>query len=69
VSDSGYSIEIDELVVEHGPANVDDLTREVEVELGRLLAAPAETTAPPSQTNAQRIARMLHTTLQERHPR
>jgi len=69
VSDPGYTIDIDEVVVEQGPGNVDDLTREVEVELGRLLAAPLETTPAPSETNAQRIARMIRAKLQDGRPR
>jgi hypothetical protein len=69
VSDPGYTIDIDEVVVEQGPADVDDLTREVEVELGRLLAAPVETTPAPSETNALRIARMIRARLQHERPR
>jgi hypothetical protein len=69
VSDPGYSIDIAELVVEHGPLNVDDLPGEVEVELRRLLAAPPDATRPPFETNAQRIARVIHARLQEGHPR
>jgi hypothetical protein len=69
VSDRGYLIDIDELVVDHGAANVDDLTREVEVELRRLLAAPAAARPTRPETNAQRIARTIHAKLQEGRPR
>jgi hypothetical protein len=69
VSDRAYSIHIDELVVDHGAANVDDLTREVEVELRRLLAGPADARPTRSETNAQRIARTIHAKLQDGRPR
>jgi hypothetical protein len=69
VTDPGYSIDIDELVVEREPTSVDDLTREVEVELRRLLAAPAQATPAASETSAQRIARMVHAQLRDGRPR
>jgi hypothetical protein len=69
VSDPGYSIDIGEMVVEHGPTNVDDFTRQVEVELRRLLGGAAETTPAPAETNAQRIARMVHAELRDRSTR
>jgi hypothetical protein len=69
VSDPGYSIHIDELVVEYGASNAHDLTREVEVELRRLLATPVRGAAAPAKTNAQRIARMVHAKLQDGQPR
>jgi hypothetical protein len=65
VSEPGYSIDIGELVVEEGPASVEGLTREVEAELRRLLAAPADAARTPKETSAQRIARAVHARLQE----
>ena len=69
MTEPGYSIHIDELVVEQGPADVRDLTRDVEVELRRLLAEPAERTPARSETNAQRIARAIHAKLRDGGPR